>query len=76
MCDDIHFSSILVFDLGNGYDPQLGVVTAVFCVVTTSPPTRQALSYVPAFPRMKQTVVTPSEIHVHCVFPITRSVIA
>jgi hypothetical protein len=53
MCDGIHFSIILVFDLGKGYDPQLGVVTAVFCVVTTSPSTRLAHRYVPPFPRLK-----------------------
>lgn len=64
MCIDIHFSIILVFDPVNGYDPQLGVVTAVFCVVTTSQPTRLALRYVTTFPRVKQTVCTPSEIHV------------
>jgi hypothetical protein len=76
MCDDIHFSAILVFDLGNGYDPQMGVVTAVFCVVTTSPPTRLGHRYLPSFPQVKQTVFTSSEIHFRCVFPVTDSVIA
>ena len=76
MCDGIHFSIVLVFDLGSGYYPQLGVVAAVFCVVTTSPPTRLAHRYVPPFPRVKQKVLTTSEIHVRCVFPITHSVVA
>lgn len=76
MCDGNHFSIVLVFDLGNGYDPQLGVVMAVFCIVTTSPPTQLAHRYVPSFSRVKQTAFIASEIHVRCVFPITDSVIA
>jgi len=77
MWGGVHFSIILVFDLGSGYDPQLRVVTAVFCVVTTSPPTRLAHGYVPPPPlSSSKTVFTTSEIHVRCVFPITDSVVA